>query len=184
MVWPGSLVVFLIHHDKNKHCGGSSGILYMQRFRAAGLQCRLGLFHHFLGNWTQMDFSIWVLVSYIQNISSVWWTTSWSIQHTACPEGTAGHRAKQAVFPEQGWLEGDLVDLDQDDITSGFLSFIYGPKACVIGREVFIGIEKSSQREELWAKQLLKTAVGSRLAQTLFEVTFSPHMWLELVWLW
>lgn len=25
MVWPGSLVVFLIPHDKNKHCGGSSG---------------------------------------------------------------------------------------------------------------------------------------------------------------
>lgn len=56
---------------------------------------------------------------------------------------------KQAVFPEQGWLEGGLVDFDQGDITSGFLSFIYGPEACVIGRDVFMDPEKSSQEEEL-----------------------------------
>lgn len=71
------------------------------------------------------------------------------MQHTTCPEGIAGFMAKQAVFPEQGWLEGDLVDFDQGDITSGFFSFIHGPKPCVIGRDVFMDLEKSSQEEEL-----------------------------------
>lgn len=59
---------------------------------------------------------------------------------------------KQAIFLEQRWLKGGLVDVDQVDITSGFFSFIDGP---VIDRDVFIDIEKSSQKEEPEAKQLI-----------------------------
>lgn len=39
------------------------------------------------------------------------------IQPTACLKGIASCRAKQAGFPEQGWLEGGLVDVGQDDVT-------------------------------------------------------------------
>lgn len=64
-----------------------------------------------------------------------------TIQHPTCHEGIADCRAKEAVFPEQGWLEGGLFAFGQNHVTSDFFHCTYDPEACVINREVHILIE-------------------------------------------
>lgn len=83
-------------------------------------------------------FSFLALVSYMETISSALVNTV--LVTSIIPHATKAvlAAAKRAGFPEEGQLGGGLVGFGQDDVTSGFSSWMYDLEASFINREVQI----------------------------------------------